>query len=216
MIHLKSLRKMFPYLSDKNKMSKLKIDKESLYSISLKDDAEKISSLISYNLKKLKLDPSKITITDATAGVGGNTISFAKIFKFVNSIEIDKLRASYLENNLSIYDIKNCKIYNDDCTNAIKLLDYDIIFFDPPWGGRDYKNHHKIRLQLSNIDIEDICNDLLFSGNYKQNPFMVILKLPLNYDVQYIYDKITQGYIYLYVIKRMQIIIIIKSVFNIE
>ena len=53
MIHIKSLRKMFPYLSDKNKMSKLKIDKESLYSISLKDDADKISSLIIYNLKNI-------------------------------------------------------------------------------------------------------------------------------------------------------------------
>jgi 16S rRNA G966 N2-methylase RsmD len=212
-MHIKTLRKIFPYLSDNNKMYQLKMDKESLYSISIKEDADKISSLILHHVKKLKLNPFNIKITDATAGVGGNTISFARIFQFVNSIELDKTRCTYLENNVQVYGIKNIMIYNDDCLDKLKLLDHDIVFFDPPWGGKDYKIHTKMRLSLSDIQVEDICNDLLINKNYKQNPTIIVLKLPFNYDIQHIYNKITQGNIYLYILKKMQVVIIINQSF---
>lgn len=210
-MHIKILRKIFPYLSDNNKMYQLKMDEESIYSISIKEDADKISSLILRHLKRLQLDQFDLSITDATAGIGGNTISFAKIFKHVNGIEMDNTRASYLVHNLGIYDINNVTVYNDDCLNQLSLLDHDIVFFDPPWGGRDYKKHKKMRLTLSDVAIEDICNDLLNNRNHIKNPNMIVLKLPLNYDIQYIYNQITTNHIFLYILKKMQIIIIINN-----
>ena len=210
MMHIKTLRKMFPYLSDNDKMYQLKMDTESIYSISVKEDADKISSIILHHLKKLELDPFTITITDATAGIGGNTISFARIFKFVNGIELDETRCSYLVHNLNIYDITNIATYNDDCLTKLADLDQDIIFFDPPWGGKDYKKHKKLRLSLSDISMEDICKDLLTRTN-KQKPTMIVLKLPLNYDIQYIYNKVTSGNIFLHILKKMQIVVIINK-----
>jgi predicted RNA methylase len=208
-MHINVLKKIFPYLNEKRKMHELKIDDESLYSISTISDANKISSIILDNLKKINLNPCQIIITDATAGVGGNTLSFAGIFKSVNCIEIDKNRSVYLKNNLNIYNIKNCVIYNDDCTKILDKLDNSVIFFDPPWGGREYKKHKNIRLTLSGTDIEQICNKLLNDKNIK-NLVMIVLKLPLNYDIQHIYDSINEN-ITVCVIRRMQIVIIIKK-----
>ena len=52
----------------------------------------------------------ELTITDSTAGLGGNTISFAKEFKFVNSVEINDIHFCVLKNNTEILDIENIKL----------------------------------------------------------------------------------------------------------
>src|SRR5689334_14236202 len=88
----KKLYRMFPYLDDKEKLSKIKIDKDSIHYISPREYADKITNIIKQHLFKLNLDVENICLTDCTAGVGGNTISFALTFKSVISIEIDKLR----------------------------------------------------------------------------------------------------------------------------
>ena len=180
---IKIKTRLFPYINDLNKMKKLKIDNESIYYISLRHDAEIITETIK---KYFPLNENEsfdhLYLTDATAGVGGNTISFGKNFKYVNSIEINNTRFKYLNNNIQVYGLSNINIYNEDCLNILYRLYSDIIFFDPPWGGKDYKLQNNLKLFISNRHIEDICLDIML----KQLTRLIVLKLPLNYDIIYL------------------------------
>ena len=177
----KKIGRIFPRLENITDISKLRIDKVGEYSISIPEDAQKTSKIILQIINN-----NDIIITDATAGVGGNSISFADNFKLVNSIELDPNRFEYLKNNLSIYKLKNIKLYNSDFLQIISLLKQDVVFIDPPWGGKDYKSKGEIILNVSNIPLEKICNDILYN-NYAK---MVVLKLPINYNTKYLNKNI--------------------------
>lgn len=212
-IELRTILRLFPYLDKVEDAKKLKIDHESLYYISIREQAEEITNIIKNYINKIEIDKKNIIITDATAGVGGNTISFAKSFKKVNAIEINKKRCEYLENNMKIYNLKNINIINDNCIKYINKIEQDIVYIDPPWGGRIYKNYEKLTLKLSNMEIEDICNNLFDEKYTKHIPKMIILKLPLNYNKIYIKQKV-KGYIYIHELKKMMIMIIINKNYN--
>jgi len=138
------LNKLFPNVN----FEKIQYDKEGLYSITHYDEANNISELIISNFN----NKENLKILDGTGGLGGNTISFSKFFKNVTSIEIDKNRCDMLKNNIKLYNLNNIKIINDD---SIKFLlvnkeNYDIYFFDPPWGGPDYKKIKNLRFKIGN------------------------------------------------------------------
>ena len=99
--HSAKLR-FFPELDDNKLIEYLKIDDVGEYSISTPDDAKKITKIIIQQLVDMGKDLDNIIITDATAGVGGNTISFSKNFKQINAIEIDKDRFNYLIDNINL------------------------------------------------------------------------------------------------------------------
>lgn len=203
---IKMKTRLFPYINDINLMKELQIDPESIYYISLREDAEKITNIIinSYPFKNNETSKD-LVITDATAGVGGNTISFGMHFKYINSIECNYTRFKYLENNIKVYNLKNVNTFNKDCTTILHKLYNDIVFIDPPWGGKDYKYKTKLKLTLSNKAIEDICLDLL------KKTTLIILKLPLNYDVDFLYNKLKNFNINVHVLNKMIVITIIKS-----
>ena len=118
----------------------LKINEDSYYSITNYNDAIYICNLI-YKLFNTK----NLIITDGTANVGGNTISFG-LFKFkkIYSIEINKKCYNYLNHNISCYKLNNIKTINNNYVKIFKLLKQDVIFLDPPWGGPNYKNREKL------------------------------------------------------------------------
>jgi 16S rRNA G966 N2-methylase RsmD len=207
-----NLRYIFPYLKNKSLYNYLKIDTESLCYISHKNISLNITNIITNHILKYKMSNKDIIITDCTSGVGGDTIQFGQTFKFVYSIEIDKNRYKYLINNTSIYNLKNIKFFNDDLLNILPIIsEQDIIFIDPPWGGPEYKNLKNIRLKISNIiELEDLCEMILFGETIKCSLF-ICLKLPKNYDIKYIYDKLNKCNIYLYELNKMIIIIIEKK-----
>lgn len=124
--------------------------------------------------------PENISITDATANMGGDTIAFAQKFTKVNSIEIMFIHYQVLVNN-----IKNAKLDHNVNTYWANYLDIadklsnDIVFMDAPWGGTDYKNNETMDLFLDNINVKDISN-LLLSNKYCK---MVTLKVPKNYNM---------------------------------
>lgn len=190
----------FPIIKNELLRSGLKIDYIGKYSISLPKDSNIISKIIKIHMKR-----NNIIITDATAGVGGNTISFSKNFKKVNAIEIDKTRYEYLINNIRIYNGDNVLYYNDNYLNCWDDINQDVIFIDPPWGGKKYKFKNNIRLTLSSISIEKICNNIIERNKAK----LIIIKLPLNYDLLYFYKKV-KGVIYNYNMNRMIILCIEK------
>ena len=128
-INIEVIESIFPY---HNRLNKIQIDEEGLYSISSKNVSKFISNIIKKYIRNNIYDD--IIITDATAGVGGNTISFLQNYGNINAIEIDSDRFSYLKNNINIYDIlKKVKLYNSDYTLIYDKLEQDIVFIDPPW-----------------------------------------------------------------------------------
>jgi len=170
-----------------------KTDKEGLYSITKYTQAEIITKLI---LKHCKINKKDSKILDACACVGGNLLSFVKYFDKCYGFEINEKRYKYLQNNLkffnnvnlynisSVYfideyiknlkiDINNLKI--DDLKNKNNKI-FDIIFFDPPWGGEDYKEKKELELYLDNINLKDIIKKSFLISNY------IILKVPKNYN----------------------------------
>lgn len=114
-------------------------------------------------------------ITDATAGIGGNTVYFFKTFKYVNIVELDINLMNILKNNIP----KTNNIYFVSY-NIIKfMLTQDIIFIDPPWGGSDYKSKKKINLYLDNINVIEIIDQMY---NYTK---IVCLKVPNNFNCNF-------------------------------
>ena len=195
-------KRIFPDIQI-DKLDDLQFDEEGLWSITIPNEANKITNIIiSYLSKKnSNIIPQYLTITDATAGLGGNVISFSEKFKQVNAIEIDKSRFAMLFNNTSIYNLSNIVLINDDYTNIIQNLRQDIVFIDPPWGGPDYKLKQKIELKLGNLKMDQIINKL--EGKCK----LVCLKLPYNYNIDTIVDSISFP-IFQYRLKKMLFLIV--------
>lgn len=171
------INKIFPDTINKES---LKYDNEGLWSISLPDEADLITNIIKMNIGKLN---NHMTIFDGTAGLGGNTISFAKYFKNVISCELNAERFELLLNNINIYKLSNVELINDDCIKYLNL-NYDAYFFDPPWGGPEYKTNNKIQLKLSNLTLEQIINKI--KNTNKTSP--IFIKLPINYKMNEFYN----------------------------
>lgn len=112
-------------------------------------------------------------ITDATACIGGNSIFFIRDFKRVNLVEKDFKNFQILKLNT------NCPESTFNCSyNWVKfMLTQDVVYFDPPWGGTEYKSKKKIDLYLDNINVLEIINEIY---NYTR---IVALKVPNNFDV---------------------------------
>ena len=181
------LKKIFPYENCKN-INNLKYDSEGLWSITHPDSANLISNKIKL-FEKSGLNTN--VILDATAGLGGNVLSFAKYFKKVIAVEYDKDRFKYLENNINNYNYNNIEIYNEDSVNLLSQLNkkIDVVFVDPPWGGPDYKYLPNLEIKLGNLDMKDLCY-LISEYSYENNKIkLLVFKLPYNYDYQKIINQ---------------------------
>jgi len=146
----------------------LQSDNEGLYSLSHKQDADKLSYII-------KEKYGDINIMDATSGIGGNSISFGTNFSNVISIEIDKDRFELLKKNIESYNINNILI-NGNFMDFINM-NYELIFIDPPWGGPNYKYLKKVKININQMNLTEITNKLKNMGK------IIVWKLPFNYDL---------------------------------
>jgi hypothetical protein len=166
--------------------NRMQMDEIASFSVTEANFADIISRKI---LSLPGVVPSMV-ITDATSCVGGNAMSFGRYFRAVLAIELDSKRAQMLENNLSV--CKNtpsfgfkaeyktlCGSYEDLWPVLVPKYNIktDIVFFDPPWGGKDYKKLEKTELSLGSILMHDIVNNV-----GRSCPF-VVMKLPKNYDM---------------------------------
>jgi 16S rRNA G966 N2-methylase RsmD len=167
---------LFPVEKD-IEYNKLQITKEGLFSITHPKYSELITKYIKESLYNEKKNLEDLVITDATSNVGGNVLNFSKYFKSVNAIELDKLTCDVLKNNINVYNRKNINVYCGDSTNILKDLNQDIIFFDPPWGGKKYMKSGYIILKLSNIKISEIINQ------YINNVILIVMKVPININI---------------------------------
>jgi 16S rRNA G966 N2-methylase RsmD len=164
----------------------IQMDRISMFSVTPYKVADEITHILFDLVKDSPTKQSKI-ITDGTACVGGNTISFAKMFTYVNAIEMNENRCSMLFRNVEIarkvLDFKSCssiKIFCDDFLDILSRLKQDIVFLDPPWGGKDYKSKTTVPLYLCAKPIHEI---VLYCLKYSQ---YVALKLPKNAETSYL------------------------------
>lgn len=191
-------------LSEKNN-SKLKITNVGLYSISKPYDTKWITQTIIDMLKINNIDCSNISIIDATAGIGGDTISFSKHFKNVIAVEMNKVHCDIIKNNIKALSINNVLLY---CDNFLNILDKlkrksNILFFDPPWGGQNYKLYEKLNLKIGDIELYEAINRL-FNKKFKY----VILKAPYNTNLTTLRKKVLYDNIVVYNLKNKNIILI--------
>jgi tRNA/tmRNA/rRNA uracil-C5-methylase (TrmA/RlmC/RlmD family) len=165
--------------------NKIKLDQEALYSVTDSETADKMTSIIS----RLPGVSRSSTITDLTACVGGNVVSFARVFRNVNAVEIDPVRFKLLKYNVSeiLGDENNVVFRQGDAIEEAALLRQDVIFIDPPWGGIDYmKCCDPLNLYLSGRNIGELCENV-----FGKNARHVAIKVPVNFDVNHFKKQIS-------------------------
>ena len=169
------LLKDFFYEDENADLENLKLTKESVYSVTPWKEADVVSKEI---VKRLNMKPKDIIITDATANVGGNTLSFYrnKMSK-INSFEIDTLTCEFLKNNLRMYRYITDNVFCENYLNRYMDIAQDVIFFDPPWGGPDYFKKKNLNLYLGDTNIKYIIKNLLDYDKAK----LVVVKVPFNF-----------------------------------
>ena len=168
-------KSIFPNSKRIKDYTRLMLTTESLYSVS----RNRASSLL---VKKLKsfFGNKKITITDATANVGSDTIALGLNFNHVNAIEMDDTNYYALKNNVESYRLTTVvRLYLGNALDILPTLKQDVIYIDAPWGGRDYKNLTSLKLYLGDYELSDIVNE------YRKKCKMFVLKVPRNYDFMY-------------------------------
>ena len=174
----------FPESSGK----KILLDDVSKYSITLPDKAHTISEVTKKNYQLVFPDDdlSNITITDAMACVGGNTLSFSNFFNKVIANEINTTRYQYLVHNMKEYNRENIVFYNDNYLNLMNKLEQNIVFIDPPWGGPIYKSQYKMEIVLQDEAEKETklheMIDILFENS--SGTKMIIFKLPINHNIE--------------------------------
>ncbi|GMI35983.1 hypothetical protein TrCOL_g11262 [Triparma columacea] len=185
---------------DDNAQGKIMMDEVATFSVTESRLADRMSG----ELLSLPGVTYFSKIVDATACVGGNTISFAKAFKEVVGIEMSEERATMLSNNIDLVRAEmkrkdkhfaGVKVIIGDSLRVVPtIIDADVIFFDPPWGGVDYKNQTLCKLSLSGVPMSKFVLDASANCSY------VALKLPMNANL----DKITNVPSILRVVKRVE------------
>jgi predicted RNA methylase len=147
---------------------------------------------------------SSMTITDATACIGGDTLNFASNFLHVHSIEINPENFEVLTNNVEVYGFLNITMHHGD---SVKLFNWNtnILYIDPPWGGKDYKKHKQLDLFLSGKRLDCWLEEIL---SRKNRPEFVILKLPANYNFTRLNFLINVDHIRPYQIRSYVLVVI--------
>jgi 16S rRNA G966 N2-methylase RsmD len=160
---------------------KLQVTDVGIYSITRKYESNVIFKTVLSVLQRNKLKVNTLTITDGTSGNGADVITFAKYFKRVNAVELDKVHCDVIKHNVEVYNFtKKVKFVcpNDYVKQAFKLKQ-DVIFLDPPWTGPGYKTIKKLRLYLGKQDIIELINKLMTKKKCK----FLFMKCPLNVDL---------------------------------
>lgn len=152
-------------------MDNMIIPKEYLNIYTTKNQSETIINILNKYLNNSSV------IIDANSGIGGNTLSFIINYKYVYAIDILDNSIDILEKNIrNSCNNNNFFLINDSCINYLKIIIADTIFFDPPWGGKNYKKNNNLDLYLDNISLINIIDNLYFYYKF------IFVKAPKNYN----------------------------------
>ena len=160
-------------------LPKIKLSRDSIYSVSNFTVAQKTSKLIKSYFRDVDI------IIDGTANIGGNTMNFAQNFRYVISNELNKDTYNNLKNNIEVLNYKNVEIYNKDIIILMKEKKFNslktCLYLDPPWSGVYYKLKDVQNLVLGNLNIVDWIKTVPIK--------YICLKVPKNYNFSYLFDN---------------------------
>jgi 16S rRNA G966 N2-methylase RsmD len=177
----------------------IQLDEVAKYSVTDMRTADEISNFIA---KLDGLNANNIVITDGTACAGGNTISFCKKFKKVQTVELDRNRYDMLMHNLKILGCTNATCYHKNYLELVSSLTQDIVFLDPPWGGPSYKKKDEVELFLGDVPLAEVCEQLKSKTKY------VIIKAPTNLNYEKFKAKINGNLQVLHQFRKMLLIVV--------
>ena len=146
----------------------LKIDDVGRYSVTKPQDAKKLHEVIS------KKGPFR-SACDGTACVGADTLYLSSYCKEVFSWEINEERYLMLTQNIEAYGVKNVTTQNASFLKSSG--DCDLLYLDPPWGGKGYDKAGAIEMFLDGRNIKDVIKKV------RERFGVVAVKIPHNYNI---------------------------------
>jgi len=161
------------------------IVESSLYSCLNPDQVDAVSEVL-----RLELSPlTNKRILECGSNAGCDAINLARIFSdsIIYAIEHDRATFECLERNVKTMTAKYpnlskiVPVHADGVAYLRKnKVDADIVYVDPPWGGREYWKADQLELHVSGIPLVDFAHELIS----KHSP-VVVLKLPpsQNFDM---------------------------------
>ena len=177
-------------------------------------DSNKIIKIINLHCLKKDINMNSLTIIDGTGGGGTDTIIFCQNFRSVISIEINKEYYNILKNNINCYKFSNIIAINGDSLEIIPKINHcDVIYIDPPWGGKEYKIKEHLSLKFGDISLENAILKF-FDNTYMHTiPKFIVVKLPTNYNLKKMFNKLNihNIEIYLYELRKKNIVVIQKK-----
>lgn len=114
-----------------------------------------------------------LRVIDAFAGCGGNAIGFARAGCRVTAIELDAARLAMARHNAAMYGVADrIEFLGGDACALVAGREADLLFLDPPWGGR----YSKERTALGDLPP---CADILRQAKL---PARTWIKVPPSFD----------------------------------
>lgn len=157
----------------------MEFTEEGRYSRSRASQSIMITKLIKTKAEQLLLNTKQIV--DATACNGGDTFTFTRYFDRVTAVEVNDDNFKVLKKNALSMGFKpvdkRLRLLHDDFLVCYERFSSDIVYFDPPWGGVDYKTKPSIRLQMSGVPIHRVVTTTLEAGAK-----LCAIKVPSNFD----------------------------------
>jgi hypothetical protein len=196
------MENVFPH-KDNIDYTKLKMTPEGLYSITRRRDGEKMIGFIQNKVA----DISKLSVTDATACVGGDTLLFSLYFKKIDSIEWKRDNIIVLRNNVDVFAATNVTIHEGDSTKIFNWKT-DVLYVDPPWGGPEYYKIPQLDLFIGTYRVDVWIEEILKREN---RPKHIILKLPNNYNFSRLQFLPNIDTLNNYVIRRFVVVLLTTS-----
>lgn len=186
LLNIRDWLKHFPYAPNVN-WNALRLTPVGRYSISRPEHAELCSkAIMTFMREHGNYNCADLTITDATAGCGGNTLSLLKYFRRVIAVESNPEHFLILQNNLRTYHYEvsiinpKLQLINTDYTMVFKDIKSDVVLLDCPWNpssGTWYSKHKHLMLYLSDVPLYTIVQFLLRNGC-----LCCSCKIPFNMD----------------------------------
>jgi 16S rRNA G966 N2-methylase RsmD len=165
--------------------SQFQLDGVAIYSMTeleLSMRMAKLAMVLSRKMKKNNGETTSLSILDAFACCGGNTLGFLLnrdntiASKLITAIELDTMRFQMLSHNIRLFDCEtqsnNTIQLHHGCALAYlaeKLMvahsipsttlssksspAFDVIYLDPPWGGPQYRQQQQ---QQQDDDVDDV------------------------------------------------------------
>jgi predicted RNA methylase len=160
--------------------SSLMVTKEGKYSVTKPEHASLIADIIVDTADYHGI--ARTQIVDATACIGGDTLSFIGKFYRVTAVEINPTNYDALVHNMSMYGHQHgrrLRLFNDNFLDCYERFASKIVYMDAPWGGPEYKKERNLMLYMSGVPVDELTSTVLEAGNAQ----LVALKVPFNFDI---------------------------------